>query len=320
MDRPDPVADALGSESVTAAVELGGGDAVYVTPTRALVYRSEGLLRDESVESYSLDADRVELAERRSKATVRLQNPETTAEFTVPESATDEVLEALFTGVLRYAGRIEEGERVRAVYRFSELTLLVTDARLLRHVGDAVWSDDHEGYPFADATGLDYEEGTHATQLVLTVDGRPRRLKLPAERAGAVRRTVERALFEFHGVDSLAAFEAAVAPDEDGDAAAGRPDAETDDSAGGDARSDGAASSETDPGDVPPSLDLDLGGDDQGSGGPDDATAPSVAPTDDEGVEDRLAALESAVERQAALLERQQDTLERLVEELRRGR
>ncbi|MFB6171666.1 MAG: hypothetical protein ABEJ23_03980 [Haloarculaceae archaeon] len=304
MDLPALVADRLDGEAVVARVDIDG-DAVVTTPTRTLRYYANGLLRDESVEEFPHDVDRIDVVEGRRKSTIRLTDPEDEWEFTVPRSGTDDVLECVLTGVLRTADVVESDETVRDVYRFSELTLLVTGVRLLKHVGDAVWASDYETYPFADVTGLSFEEGAHNTQLILEVDGRPHRIKLPTDASGAVRRSVERALFEFYDVDDLDALNAAVAADRDADAAADEPDDAT-------ARSPGTADSTDEiEGSVEESFSIE-GGDLAA-----DAPAGLDDPTD---VDERLAALESQVERQADLLERQQDLLEQLVDELRRGR
>lgn len=304
MDRPELITASLDGETVETAVDLGGGDAVYCTPTRTLLYRADGLLSDESVEEFPHDVDRLDVVEGRRKTTVRLTDPERTREFTVPADHTDAVLEGLLGGILRAAGDIEPDEHVRAVYRFSELTLVLTDARLLRHVGSAVWGTDRETYPFADATGLSAEEGTHATQLVIEIDGRPQRLKLPADRAATVRRTVEEALFAYHDVDSRAEFDEAVG-DVTAPSAAEEPSAD----ALGAAVATGEEPSDQGGGAVP-SFDIETPAE--------PAAAVEEPPAAD--IEARLAALEAAVERQADLIERQHDVLERLVEELRRGR
>ena len=52
MDIPDLVQRALGGEEIQAGVSLGDEDAVCFTPTRALVYKGEGLISDEGVEEF----------------------------------------------------------------------------------------------------------------------------------------------------------------------------------------------------------------------------------------------------------------------------
>jgi len=289
MDVPELVADRLGEESVTAHVDLGDGDAVFATPTRTLRYHSDGILRDASVEEVAHDVDRIELSTRRGKVTLTLSTPEETGDITVPASAEAAVLETVFEGVLGAADLLDPDGAVRAVYRFSDLTLVVTDARLFTHVGGALWAPDHEELPFADATHVDFEEGTQNSQLVVAVEGRAHRVKLPADDADAVRRTVERAFFDHYDVDSLSRLNEALAPD----------DAERDDT------DDASASSGT----GAAGLSLDVGG---GSAA---ETSPEVG---GEGVEARLAALEEAVEHQTELVEAQQELLDDLVEELRR--
>ncbi|MFB6170436.1 MAG: hypothetical protein ABEJ06_04730 [Haloarculaceae archaeon] len=311
MELPDLVTQTLGEESPVATVGLGGDDAVIVTPGRTLVYRSEGILSDESIEEYPHDVERVDLSEGRRKTTFALEYLDDTREFTVPSGATERVLKPLLAGVLRNRGVLDDGESVADVYRFSELTLVVAESRLLKHIGGAVWDDEFEEYRYDDVTGFAIEEGNVATQLVIEVDGRPNRIKMPNESASKVRRTVEQALFSYRDVSSAAEL-AAEASDEDDDAAA-----DTQSGSG----TAGAGDAQSDAGNG-------VAGDyDFGSLVDDDEDVRAVVTTDDEddggdavAVGEELAALRETVERQNELLERQQQTIEQLIDELRRGR
>lgn len=298
MPRPPLVTDHLEGETVETTVNLGGGDTVYCTPTRTLLYRADGLLSDESVQEFPHDVDRVGLEEGRRKSTIRLIDPEQTREFAVPAGHTDAVLEGVLGGILRATETIEQAEQVLGVFRFSELTLVLTDARVLKHVGSHVWGPDAENYPFAAATDISAEEGTHAVQLILEIDGRPQRVKIPADRAATVRRRIQEALFGYHDVDSLEEFREVVGA---ADAADSHPAGTDDGASTGDTATAGSEH------EAVSSFDL------EGSPGT-DTTGTDVD------VERRLAALEEAIQNQSELLERQQDVLEQLVEELRRGR
>jgi len=355
METPPLVEERLDGESVRARVGLGGNDAAFVTPTRTLVYRSEGLLSDEDVREYGHQVDRVELDTGRRKATVRLIGIEGTESFSVDASRIGDLIEPMLAGVLVQSGVIEEMEAVEAVYRFSELTLVLTDARVLKHVGAALWDDDHESYPFANVTGLDTEDGSHATVLVLDVDGRSQRVKIPAEEARVVVRAVEDALLSYHGVSSLAALRERADVDEDSDTtsdtAAGFDDPNIPSLVGDDPAEAGpsaTASAGGDPEGSPPADDPapllddpgrdsdpesgagsdpepDAGtrGDDAGrnTGGADGAgeAGPAAAGSLPD-LHDRVDALEAELDRQTELLERQGELIEQLIEELRRGR
>ena len=355
MDHPDLVRSRLDGERVLTRVGLGGDDAVLVTPTRTLVYRAEGLLSDESVSAYPHDVERVELRSGRRKATFRLVYVDEAKDLTVPSRNTHEVLVPLLTGVLRAADVVEADEAVRGAYRFSELTLVVTDRRVVKHVGGAVWDEEFEVAPYADLTGLGFEEGSVATEISLEVAGYPQRVKVPNEHAGTVRRAIQEGAFGFHGVSSHSEFEAAVAPAPD----EGEEDEESedDDLVGsgfttllGDEDGDGR-----EPGTGATGATADEGGDDHSGPEPgppetdegdgrildpvsEDSTAftgvesgePGATRSDGSAratgeeippeVADRLAELTAAVERQNELLERQGEVVRRLVEELRRGR
>ncbi len=285
----------LDGETVRTRVELGGDDAVFVTPSRTLVYRAEGLLSDESVSAYPHDAERVAVSPGRRKTTFELTYVDTAGKFTVPGDRTDTVLEPLLEGVLRATGAIDDDESVRKAYRFSELTLVVTDARLLKHVGGAVWDDDFESFAFADVTDIDTEEGSVATQLVLEVDGRPQRVKVPSDQSRKVAHTVESAVLAFHGVDSVADLHAATDREE--------PAAER--------------SEEFEEDDIDPLVDEGDDGESIDRVTSADTRATAEADAD---IRERIAALEAAVERQNDLIEEQRATIETLVDELRRGR
>lgn len=350
METPPLVEKRLDGESVRARVDLGGNDAAFVTPTRTLIYRSEGLLSDEDVREYDHRVDRVELDAGRRKATVRLIGIEGTESFTVGADRVEDVIEPMLAGVLAQSGAIEEMEAVEAVYRFSELTLVVTDARVLKHVGAALWDDDHESFPFASVTGLDTEEGSHATGLVLEVDGRPQRVKIPTEEARVVARAVENAILSYHGVSSIAELrEHADVPDDDtSDTAAGFDDPNIPSLVGDDpaeagpsaTASAGESPDDTTPAEEPASLlgntgdesetesrsapNTDAGVESDSSGTDDGRDASGAKPAADaranRDLHERVDALEAELDRQTELLERQGDLIEQLIDELRRGR
>ncbi|WP_256296996.1 DUF7115 domain-containing protein [Haloarchaeobius salinus] len=219
MDVPGIVESALSGEEIAAEVSLGGENALYVTPTRTLIYQSEGFLSDESVDEYPHDAQRMTVKEGRRKTRISLEySLDGTEEFTVPSNATDDVLHPVLAGVLNASGVTDADETVTRTFRLDELTLVITSARLVKHVGSAVWDEDYEEYHFADVTGLDFEDGSVATQLVLTVDGRPERMKVSNDRAAEVKEYLQRSLFSYYGVNSLDALNEAVAPEEDEEA------------------------------------------------------------------------------------------------------
>lgn len=206
MEIPDRITQAADGETIQSAVSLGDEDVICFTPTRTLLYRSEGLLSDEAVESYSHDIERLNVSEGRRKTTFALEYVDSVEKFKVTSGRTDQVLSRLLAGVLGTASVLDDEESVAGVFRFSELTLIVTDSRLVKHVGAYVWDPDFEEYAFEDVTGLDFEEGSVATQIVISVDGRPERIKAPSDEARRLRQMLTNGLFAYHDVDSLEAL------------------------------------------------------------------------------------------------------------------
>ncbi|AFK20214.1 hypothetical protein E6P09_14095 [Haloferax mediterranei ATCC 33500] len=207
MSQPEIVQSVLGEEDVVTRVHLGGEDELFVTPTRTLVYRAEGLLSDESVDEFSHGAERLSVSEGRRKAKISLDYGLDGSEtFSLSAKRLDDALQPIVGGVLAAAGVTDEGESVIQTFRFSELTFAVTDARVVRHIGSAVWDEDYESYHYSDVSDLEFESGSVATTVVLTVDGRQERFKIPNEEARLVREKLAQALCEYHGVGSLEEF------------------------------------------------------------------------------------------------------------------
>jgi hypothetical protein len=334
MSLPETVQSSLDGESVAARVGLGGDDLLLVTPTRTLVYRAEGLLSDEALEEFPHDAEHVGVSEGRRKAEITLDyglDGERT--FSVPPKQLDQVIHPVLAGVLNARGVTDTGETVKQTYRFSELTVVVTSARLVRHIGEAVWDEEYDEYHFDDVTDLEFEEGSVATSVVITVGGRQERFKTPNDRARALREGLVGAVCAHHGVDDLDALRAATATDDgddeddgvvsfgDGPAPLGADEGDrgsVDEPAGESATTSGpdgraAGTEATRPADGADETD----GADEGF---DDSGFQSAGVADDPAVARELAELRAAVEAQNERIERQERTIQRLIEELRQGR
>ena len=224
MEIPNLVRERLGGEPIEATVNLGDEDVIAVTPTRTILYRGEGLLSDESVEAYSHDVERLDLSQGRRNTKFSLSYVDGTKEFKVPGDRTETLLQILMQGILRTAGVAADDESVAGVFQFSELTLVVTEARLVKHIGTPVWDEDFEVYDYDDVTALDFEEGSVATQIVLTVDGRPQRIKAPSEQAPKVEQTLTQTLCAYYDVNSLEELAAKLNESADDDGSADAPE------------------------------------------------------------------------------------------------
>ena len=207
MSQPEIVQSVLGEEDVVSRVHLGGEDELFVTPTRTLVYRAEGLLSDESVDEFSHAAERLSVSEGRRKGKISLDyGLDGTKTIGLSVKRLDEALQPIVEGVLSAAGVIDDDESVVQSFRFSELTFAVADRRVVRHIGSAVWDEDYETYHFDDVTDLTFEDGSVATTVVLTADGRQERFKIPNEEARLVREKLSKALCAHYDVGSLEEF------------------------------------------------------------------------------------------------------------------
>lgn len=203
MTLPDAVRTALDDEPVLDRLALGGEDGLFVTPTRLLRYRSQGLFNDESVERFPYDAERISSSTGRRTAAISLEYVDGERTLSVPVDRLEAVLRPLLDGVLAVAGVIDDGEETLEAFRFDELTVVVTDRRLVEHVGGAVWDGEYEEVRFEDVTGIEVERGRLVTELVLGTEGRRSRIKIQNDRSRRFEDRVRGAILEHQGVDSI---------------------------------------------------------------------------------------------------------------------
>jgi hypothetical protein len=293
MTLPDAVRAALDDEPVLDRIELDGERELFVTSTRLLRHRSEGLLSDESVEEFPYDVERISVSEGRRTTAIALEYAGDERTLSVPAGRLEAVLDPLLAGVLSADGVIDADERIVEAFRFDELTAVVTDRRLIEHIGAAVWDGEYEDTSFEGVTGLEIERGRVATGVVLTADGRRERVKVRNERARPFEERLRGAIRAYHGVESV--DELAVER------------TETDDPP--------LPIASVDPLTVDRSARSGADGQAIGSGGA-DASKPGPEPA----FESELEALSEAIEGQEALLEDQRRTIERLREALTRDR
>lgn len=304
-------------DDIVERVDLGGDDVVVVTTGETHVYRSEGLLSDESVDTFSHDVDSLAIETGRRKTVVRFVGHTDERSFKLPAATSETVTDAILEGILRTKEIIESTESCRSMFRFSDLTFVITDQRLLKHVGGAIYADDFETVRYDEISSLDFEEGAVATQVVVQANGRSHRVKVPNEHARRVRQAVEAAVFDFYNVDSLAELRTKITPSDDEGAArsaevttTGPLEAPDEFTRSGDEES---ADQTFEFPESPQSITTE------------DTPTPdlSAAPSNEIQLKDvvtKLDALNTKLEEQAALLESQQATIDQLVDELRRGR
>ena len=300
MSLPETLATRLDDEEAVATVPLGGDDRLVVTPSRTLVYRAEGLLSDESVEEYPHGAERLTVSQGRRKAKLTFDyglDGERTV--SLPAKRLEDALHPILAGTLSEAGITDPGESALRTFRFSELTLILTSTRVVKHIGAAVWDDDYEEFHFDDVTDLGFEEGSVATSVVLTVDGRQQRFKAPNEQARAVQETLVDALCDYYDVASLEEFRLAVQPeDETGEEKTDPtdfgegPDPLSAEPAEVDAADDGATVTETATAAEAVSSGSDAAGAEPASGG-DVSSGTDRADAVDDAIDDVLSAAES---------------------------
>ncbi|WP_336343177.1 DUF7115 domain-containing protein [Halalkalicoccus ordinarius] len=301
MTLPDVVRTNLDGEPVVDRIPLGGEDRLFVTPTRLLRYRGESLLSDESVEEVPRSADRISVSERRRTTAITLEYAGDERVLSVPPDRLETVLGPLLAGILSADDVIGADERLIEAFRFDELTAVVTDRRLIEHVGAAVWDGEYEELPFEDVTGLEVERGRVATGIVLSTGDRRKRIKIHNDRARPFEERLREAIRAYHGVESIDDL----ADEEERENHVGKEN---------ESGVDASPLASVDPLAVVYSET-----DDRGERPTEPGENGQLTP-EPESIEGELEALSEALERQEALLEKQRRTIERIRETVTRDR
>lgn len=206
MELPALVERHLGDTVPETVLTLGDDDLAVFTSDELLLYRAESLLRDATLSQYPTTATSLGVKAGRRKTTVILGYATEQRQFTVRNSRADAVVEQLLGKMLRTTGSIDKDESVAGVYRFSDLTVVVTEARLLKQIGTNIWEGEYDEFRFEHVERVTFEQGQVATQVVLSVGGRSERIKVPSEEAPRLRQTLTEAVLSFHDADSLVEF------------------------------------------------------------------------------------------------------------------
>jgi hypothetical protein len=325
MTVPAIVQERLGDEAVTARVPLSGDDELFVTPVRSLIYRAEGLLSGESVEVYPHEAERVAVNEGRRKCTITPDHGlDGESQFSVPADRYDQAIEPILGGVFTAAGITEPEETIEEVYRLGELSIVITDARVIKHVGNALWDEEFEEYPFDAVTGIDVEEGSVSSQIIVEVDGRPQRIKTPTDDARRIRSKIQEGVLAYQGFATYEEFREKVELEAELDAEAveAAPQAEATEAPSTEGAPSPEPESTVEPTAAEPSPESEASEPDLGSGmvfgeADDQLTEDGDSAEPDE-VAEELAQLKLAVERQKDLRRRRQQAIEELPRELDR--
>lgn len=312
MDVPTLVSETLGDEDVATHVPLKGEDGLYITPTRTIRYAADGLLSDESVAEFPHDAERVSVSQGRRKATIELDyGTDGTEKFTVPAGELDRALHSVLAGILNANDVTGPGETVIRTFRFSELTVVVTSDRVIKHIGSAVWDHEFEEIPYDDVRGIDIEEGNVSSQFVLRTERRTQRLKAPNESFRSVRESIEDAVLSYHGVGSVEEFERLLADDsqespEESDDVSFESDVDPVGAPSTDMESGDSVESEPEPA-TDPADELEQ----QGFESATNSVEPAIDP---EELREKLVELEDTIEQQQAVLDAQRDVIEDLAD------
>jgi len=344
MEIPELVQEHLGGEELQTGIMLGDEDVLCLTPTRLLCYRAEGLLSDESVTEYPHEVERLGLNEGRRKTKFVFEYVEDTRSLTVPNGVAGDVLELVLEGILSTERVLEEDEGVVGAFRFSELTLIVAEQRLVKHVGGSVWESDFETFAYEDLTGLEFEKASVATEIVLQIDGRPQRIKTPNDKARLVEKTLQKAVFEFFDVTSMSELQSHFQTEADEKSVDEEPASTGDEFSfgseitplGGDSEATNASTEDetnrsiVDAEDEPtkgetedgePAIASGLSETESASIETGDGPDPDALTQEDlQEVSDQLSELTTAVNKQNELLRKQHGAIKQLIEELRQGR
>lgn len=339
MEIPELVQEHLGDEELQTGIKLGEEDVLCLTPTRLLLYRGEGLISDESVTEFPHELERLQLNEGRRKTKFVFEYVEDKRSLTVPNDVADDVLELVLQGVLTTERILDDDESVVGSFRFSELTLVIAEQRVVRHVGSSVWEDDFEMYVFEDLTGLEFEKASVATEIVLRIGNRPQRIKTPNDKARLVEKTLQKAVFEYFDVTSMAELQSHFEAEADENGSDDDPTSdeltfdseirplggENDDTEGEsivDAEDESSVETASASAGEEPSISSDLSETGSASieSGDEQPDPETITRADLDAVNEQVSELTTAVNKQNEMLRKQHAAIKQLIEELQQDR
>lgn len=293
MSLPGGVSMVIDEDELLDEIGLDEHRTLFISPEKAVVHRERSLLTDESVDTYPTAARKLGIEEGKRQTVVTFEYPnQPDLELELPSDVVAPALKALLASIIKATGVVSGDESIRELYRFNELTVVLTDSRLLKHIGHALWADMYDVIEFENIRDIRTEEGQVSTGINIVTTASSDRLKVPHEAAEGFVTELEQAVCDYHDVAALGVLR--------GDPDAAEPD---------------------------PEPDLDqlrpLSVTEEDSVGESEGLLADLEPPDpaeDTDLHTQLQQLTAAIEQQHELLESYMETLERLERELTRDR
>lgn len=221
MTLPGGVSVLVGEDDIIDQVELDTHRMLYVTSTRAIAFRERSLFTEESVEVFPTNVKRLLLNRGKRQSTVTFEYTDRDdRELQLPSDATPPSIRALLESVVRATDVLEGDESIIELYRLNELTVIVTDQRLIKHVGQALWALPFDSIDYETVRDIESEVGQMSTGVFIRTTEGSDRFKLPKDVADRFVSRLEEAVCDYHDVPSVGVLR--------GDPDAGKPDPEPD--------------------------------------------------------------------------------------------
>ena len=208
MELPDVISDmVLDDEIILSRTLISNSVEMIVTSTRLFLYRGTSLINTESFEEYKLNVDRISISPDRKKAQITLDyGSNRTIEFQAYRKYLDMIYEPLIRGVIHANNILQQGESIKKIYRKGELTVVLTNMKILKHIGTSLWDLDFENFNLETISRIYVAEGGSSSEVIIESNNRLHRIKTTTSVAQSLCDSSIIELISFHNFPTYLEF------------------------------------------------------------------------------------------------------------------
>lgn len=210
MELPDVISDLiLDDETILSRTLISNGVELIVTSTRLFLYRGVGLINTESFEEYKLNVDRISISLDRKKAQIILDYGinRPSVEFQAHRKYLDMIYDPLIRGAIHANNTLQQRESIKKICRKGELTIVLTNMKILKHIGTSLWDIDFESFDLETISKIYVDAGGISSELIIESNNRLHRIKTTANIAQSLCDSSINELISFHNFPTYSEFQ-----------------------------------------------------------------------------------------------------------------
>jgi hypothetical protein len=117
------------------------------------------------------------------------------------------IYDPLIRGAIHAKNTLQQGESIKKICRKGELTIVLTNMKILKHIGTSLWDIDFESFDLETISKIYVDAGGISSELIIESNNRLHRIKTTANIAQSLCDSSINELISFHNFPTYSEFQ-----------------------------------------------------------------------------------------------------------------